>query len=122
MRASRPVLSSLSAVPPTILQCNPGAFSRSQEMSPSAAATLQGRAFFASLPPAQCPLPWQLLSASIATGCLPQQGLATGTAHGEVMLWEPEHGHVHMRLAGGASDVLRLTVARGIVEFDTGRL
>jgi acyl-CoA dehydrogenase len=27
-----------------------------------------------------------------------------------------------MRLAGGASDVLRLTVARGIVEFDTGRL
>jgi len=28
--------------------------------------------------------------------------LATGTAHGEVMLWEPEHGQVHMRLAGGA--------------------
>ena len=27
-----------------------------------------------------------------------------------------------MRLAGGASDILRLTVARGIVEFDTGRL
>lgn len=27
-----------------------------------------------------------------------------------------------MRLAGGASDVLRLTVARGIVEFDSGRL
>lgn len=27
-----------------------------------------------------------------------------------------------MRLAGGASDILRLTVARGIVEFDSGRL
>jgi acyl-CoA dehydrogenase len=27
-----------------------------------------------------------------------------------------------MRLAAGASDILRLTVARGIVEFDTGRL
>lgn len=27
-----------------------------------------------------------------------------------------------MRLAGGASDILRLTVARGVVEFDTGRL
>ena len=28
--------------------------------------------------------------------------LATGTGHGEVMLWEPEQGHVQMRLAGGA--------------------
>ncbi len=27
-----------------------------------------------------------------------------------------------MRLAGGASDILRLTVARGIIEFDAGRL
>jgi len=27
-----------------------------------------------------------------------------------------------MRLAGGASDILRLTVARGMIEFDTGRL
>ena len=27
-----------------------------------------------------------------------------------------------MRLAGGASDILRINIARGILEFDAGRL